>query len=142
MILFAEISDTVQLAIVAGIFAALAAVVTMVSTLATMVVKELLIDRPAREAAKVAAQKVEATLTVSNEKNAAQMAEIATDGKKTLHLVNSAMEEQKRIYMVKCEAASATDPTPVNIAEAKAAREAYEEHKVKQQAADTKEQTK
>jgi hypothetical protein len=134
--LFAEISDTVWLAIVAGIFGAVMAIVTFLSTITTMVVKELLVDRPAREAQKKEVREVKETAKDTTAVYTQKLDAIASDGKKTLHLCNSAMEEQKRMLMVKCEAAAKVEPTAVNIAEATAAREAYEEHKAKQQKAD------
>ncbi len=56
----------------------------------------------------------------------------AAVGQMTHALVNSAMLEQKRMLMVKCQAAAQDHPSATNVAEAKAAEEAYREHRAKQ----------
>jgi beta-mannanase len=135
--LFAEVSDLVWITVIGFVQVVTLAVVSAI----TMVVKEKFIDAPARAviAAQVASAawavgEVKTTLETSTAENKQDMKDMAKVGKDTLHLCNSAMEEQKRIYMVKCEESARTDPTSVNIAEAKAAREAYEKHKNKQEA--------
>jgi hypothetical protein len=74
------------------------------------------------------AEEVKQALVVSNESQATQLAGIAEVGVSTHALCNAAMLEQKRMYMVKCETSAAENPSLVNVAEARAAKEAYENH--------------
>ncbi len=91
------------------------------------------------ESVREQAEQAARLLKASNIANAKQLNDIAVVGQKTHDLCNSAMLEQKRIYMVKCQASASADATPANIAEARASTEAYEEHKKKQATMEAKE---
>ncbi len=90
-----------------------------------------------KEAA-VKAEEVKQTLASTASAASIQLSNMSEVGLKTHELVNSAMLEQKRIHMEKCEAAEADNPTPGNKVEARLAREAYERHKSKQDSMDLK----
>ncbi len=60
-------------------------------------------------------------------------------GEATHLLVNSAMQEQKRIYAAKCREAATDNPTAANVAEAEEAEQAYQDYKDKQERLDAKE---
>ncbi len=85
-----------------------------------------------QEAAAVAANEVKAALAESTTGANSQLDALVKVGEATHMLVNSAMEEQKRLYAVKCRAAADDNPSSVNLAEADAAEAVYEEHKAKQ----------
>jgi hypothetical protein len=96
-----------------------------------------------KETAKVAAVKVDevkvalkenADITVEKLDSIVKTGEAnARVGQMTHALVNSAMLEQKRMYAVKCEAMASKTGDQVDVVEAKAAREAYDEHRRKQE---------
>ncbi len=96
-------------------------------------------DRAAAAAAVAArgvamhAAEVKTALAESDAERAEILGGIADLGQKTHALVNSAMLEQKKLYLAKCEEAQRQNPSPANEAEYRAARQAYEEHRAKQE---------
>lgn len=97
----------------------------------------LVLARMAQRAARKV-EEVKTTLSETTKETDKKLDSIARVGEMTHDLCNSAMLEQKRMHMVKCEAAAQETPSAVNIAEARVAKETYDEHKSKQEQMDAK----
>jgi nicotinic acid phosphoribosyltransferase len=111
--------------------AVMAFVVT--SAIVFMLWKTIQAVRNAADNAVAQAGRVRADLADANAVTCKTLAEIKTTGVETHKLVNSAMLEQKKLYMLKCQQAQRDNPSPANEAEYRAAKQAHEEHKAKQE---------